>query len=175
MQSKELNQNGELYIQKVPNLKLRVVDGSALATAIVLLNVPQGTTQVLLRGKVTKVACMVASIMCIRGIQVAADGDEYEMLQKATKYSDNLIRTSGYDQKVWLVGEGLSEEEQSRADKGIVIIPFSTLPPVKVRDDCSYHHTPAMVIPSSLENVGSCEVGTLSAYILFIFLPQRFA
>lgn len=156
-QSKELNQNGEFYIQKFPNLKLRVVDGSALAIAIVLNNVPQGTTQVLFRGKVTKVACIVASVMCKKGIQVAADGDEYEKLQKATKYSDNLIRASGYEQKVWLVGQGLSDEEQSRADKGTLIIPFSSLPPIKVRDDCLYHHTPAMVIPASLENVDSCE------------------
>ncbi|MEI4850504.1 hypothetical protein Q8G46_27980, partial [Klebsiella pneumoniae] len=53
--------------------------------------------------------------------------------------------------------EGLSDEEQSRADKGTIIIPFSTLPPIKVRDDCLYHHTPAMVIPASVENVDSCE------------------
>lgn len=84
------------------------MDGSALATAIVL---PRGTSQVLFRGKVTKVARAIASVMCRRGIQVAADGDEYAMLQKATKYSDNLIQTSGYEQKVLLVGEGLSEEE----------------------------------------------------------------
>ena len=116
VQSTELNEDGEFYIQKFPNLKLRVVDGSTLAIAIVLMNVPQGTTRVLFRGKVTKVACVVASVLCKRGIHVAADGDEFEMLQKATKQSQNLIRASGYEQKLWLVGEGLSEEEQSRAD-----------------------------------------------------------
>lgn len=47
MQSEEVNQNGEFYIQEIPKLKLQVMDGSALAIAIVLLNVPKGTTQVL--------------------------------------------------------------------------------------------------------------------------------
>ncbi|WP_336506111.1 hypothetical protein, partial [Klebsiella pneumoniae] len=86
---------------------------------------------------------------------MAADGEEYQLLEAATNSHDNLLRTSGYEQKVWLVGEGLSDEEQSRADKGTIIIPFSRLPPIIVRDDCLYPPTRARGIPASVEG-GDC-------------------
>ncbi|XP_031124323.1 very-long-chain aldehyde decarbonylase CER1-like [Ipomoea triloba] len=37
-QSEELNRNGEVYVQKYPKMKMRLVDGSSLAAAIVSLN-----------------------------------------------------------------------------------------------------------------------------------------
>lgn len=160
-QGKELNQNGEFYIQKYPNLKARIVDGSSLAVAIILNSIPEGTTQVLLRGKLTKVAYPIVSIMCKKGIQVATVyEDEYLMLKENIRYNDSLVLSRSYDQKVWLVGEGLTDEEQSRAPKGTLFIPFSALPPNKTRHNCLYHHIPAMVIPASVENVDSCEVSS---------------
>lgn len=39
--------------------------------AVVLNSIPQGTTQVLLRGDLTKVAYAVTFALCRRGIQVA--------------------------------------------------------------------------------------------------------
>jgi hypothetical protein len=56
------------------------------------------------------------------------------------------------------VGDGLDEEEQLKAQKGTQFIPFSQFPPKKLRKDCSYHSTPAMVTPRHLENLHSCEV-----------------
>ena len=47
-----------------------MVDGSSLATAIVRNSIPKGTTQVLLRGKITKVARAIAGDLCKQGIQV---------------------------------------------------------------------------------------------------------
>ena len=62
--------------------------------------------------------------------------------------------------QVWLVGDGLTEKEQSKAAKGTLFIPFSIFPPKKVRKDCYYHTTPAMEAPKSLENLHSCEVSS---------------
>ena len=70
MQGKELNEYGELYIQKHPKLKLKLVDGSSLAAAIVVNTIPKGTTQVLLRGHLSKVAYAVADALCQMGLQV---------------------------------------------------------------------------------------------------------
>ena len=69
-QGKELNGNGELYIERHPQLKIKVVDGSSLVVAIVLNTIPKGTTQVLLRGNLNKVAYAIANYLCQRGIQV---------------------------------------------------------------------------------------------------------
>lgn len=69
-QGEELNMYGGLYVSRHPKLKVKVVDGSSLAVAVVLNSIPKGTTQVLLRGKLTKVAYAIAFTLCQRGIQV---------------------------------------------------------------------------------------------------------
>lgn len=70
--------------------------------------------------------------------------------------------------QIWLVGDGLTNEEQMKAPKGTTFIPFSQLPPRIVRKDCFYHCTPAMKAPRSIENVHSCEVHStqLCLYVL---------
>lgn len=69
-QGEELNAHGGLFVAKYPKLKVKVVDGTSLATAVVLNSVPQGTTQVFLTGTLTKVASAVAFALCQKGIQV---------------------------------------------------------------------------------------------------------
>ncbi|KAG5538794.1 hypothetical protein RHGRI_019368 [Rhododendron griersonianum] len=154
----EINRNGEVYIQRYPQLKVKVVDGSSLVVAVVLNSIPKGTTQVLLRGSLSKVAYSIASALCQRGIQVSTFYKiEYERLKLSTGDGSDLVLSRSYSEKVWLVGDGLSEEEQQKAPKGTLFIPYSQFPPKKARNDCLYHHTPAMVAPSSLENLNSCE------------------
>ncbi|CAK7349268.1 unnamed protein product [Dovyalis caffra] len=160
-QGEELNRYGELYVQRHPKLKTKVVDGSSLATAIVLNSIPKGTTQVLLRGNLSKVAFAVVFHLCQRGIQVAVPcKNHYEKLRKSFGVRsdlNNLILSKSYSTKTWLVGDGLNEGEQKKATKGTLFIPFSQFPPKKWRKDCFYHSTPAMTAPASLENVDSCE------------------
>lgn len=70
MQGEELNRNGEIFIQMYPALNVKLVDGSSLAVAIVLNSILVGTTQGLLRGKLSIVSCAITSALCRRGIQV---------------------------------------------------------------------------------------------------------
>ncbi|KAG2672043.1 hypothetical protein I3843_13G019700 [Carya illinoinensis] len=162
-QGEELNANGELYVQKFPQLKIKLVDGSSLAVAVVLNSIPKGTTQVMLRGNLTKVAYAIAEGLCENGIQVAVlYEDEYDKLKQrltASELKSNLVLSTGFaDQKVtWLVGDGWAEDEQLKASKGTLFIPFSQFPPKKLRKDCFYHSTPAMIAPTSFENMHSCE------------------
>ncbi|KAI5647579.1 hypothetical protein M9H77_33584 [Catharanthus roseus] len=157
-QSEELNHYGELYIQRNPKLKMKIVDGSSLAVAIVLNTIPKGTTQVLLRGNLSKVAYSLAFALCQKGIQVATSIErEYEKLKLTITCQNNLVLDKSFTQKIWVIGDGLSEEEQLKANKGTFFIPFSQFPPKKLRKDCLYHYTPAMLAPSSLHNLDSCE------------------
>ncbi|KAG4143039.1 hypothetical protein ERO13_D06G164100v2 [Gossypium hirsutum] len=160
-QGKELNRYGEVYVKKHPQLKVKLVDGSSLAVAVLLNSIPKGTTQVLLRGNLTKVAFAVAFSLCQKGIQVTVlREDEYEKLDKSlgTKSEGKLVISKSYSScKVWLVGDDLTEEEQRKANKGTLFIPFSQFPLKNLRKDCFYHTTPAMQTPKALENVDSCE------------------
>ncbi|KAF2291981.1 hypothetical protein GH714_000017 [Hevea brasiliensis] len=159
-QGEKLNRYGELYVHRHPTLQTKVVDGSSLAVAVVLNSIPKGTTQVLLRGRPNKVACAIALALSQRGTQVATIlQDDYEKLKASfgSEPPNNLVLLKNYTLKTWLVDDGLSEEEQKKATEGTVFIPLSQLPPKKMRKDCFYHSTPAMVAPTSLENVDSCE------------------
>lgn len=70
IQEEGLNRNGDLFLRRHPQLKVKLVDGSSLAVAIVLNSIPKGTTQVVLRGNLTKVAYSIALALCQGGIQV---------------------------------------------------------------------------------------------------------
>ncbi|KAI4353102.1 hypothetical protein L6164_002076 [Bauhinia variegata] len=159
-QGEELNIYGGLYVKKNPKLRVKVVDGSSLAVAIILNSIPKGTTQVLLKGKLTKVAYALAFTLCQNGTQVATMyKEEYAKLKKSfnAMSESNLIVSKSCSQMVWLVDDGLTKEEQMKAPKGTSFIPYSQFPPKKYRKDCSYHYTPGMLTPTSLENLHSCE------------------
>ncbi|XP_009614034.2 very-long-chain aldehyde decarbonylase CER1-like [Nicotiana tomentosiformis] len=160
-QEEQLNNSGELYIRRNPQLKVKVVDGSSLAVAVVINSIPKGTSQVVLRGRLSKVAYSIALALCQGGIQVVTlDDEEYKRLKtKLTpEAATKLVLSKSYNvSKTWLVRDGLSEDEQLKAPKGTIFIPYSQFPPKKARKDCFYFSTPAMITPKYLENVDSCE------------------
>ncbi|KAF3627517.1 Protein ECERIFERUM 1 [Capsicum annuum] len=161
-QDEKLNNNGEVYVRKHPELKVKVVDGSSLVVAVVLNSIPKGTSQVVLPAhRLSKVAYSIALALCQRGIQVVMlDEEEYERLKEKFTPEDatNLILSGSTGvSKTWLVEDGLSEEEQFKAPKGTLFIPYSPFPPKKARKDCFYFNTPAMISPKHLQNVDSCE------------------
>ncbi|CAI9102121.1 OLC1v1000340C1 [Oldenlandia corymbosa var. corymbosa] len=154
------NKNGELFVQKYPKLKVRVVDGSSLAVAIVLNSIPKGTTGVLLRGNLNKVAHSIVFALCQKGVQVTIPSEyKYEKLKlmAGPESNNNLVYSKSIAHKIWLVGDGSTEEDQLNAPKGTIFIPFGQFPPKKLRNDCLYHNTPAMLAPFSLQNLDSCE------------------
>ncbi|XP_075113500.1 very-long-chain aldehyde decarbonylase CER1-like [Nicotiana tabacum] len=56
-QEEKLNNNGELYIRRNPQLKVKVVDGSSLAAAVVVNSIPKGTSQVVLVAEAKCIEC----------------------------------------------------------------------------------------------------------------------
>ncbi|MED6214544.1 hypothetical protein PIB30_103962, partial [Stylosanthes scabra] len=94
MQEETLNKYGELYIKRHPNLKTKIVDGSSLVVAIVLNNIPNEATHVLLRGKLNKVSHAIANALCERGIKITTTyKDDFEILQSrvSTNFKKNLV------------------------------------------------------------------------------------
>ncbi|KAL2460981.1 Protein ECERIFERUM 1 [Abeliophyllum distichum] len=125
-QDEELNRNGAIYIERHPRLNIKVVDGSSLVVAIVLNSIPKGTTEVLFRSKLSKVAYSIVVALCQKGIQVTTlYENECEKLKLAAKSQSKVVLSKSYAQKVWLVGDALTAEEQLRAPKGTLFIPFS--------------------------------------------------
>ena len=69
-QGEEMNRNGELFIRRNPKLKVKLVDGSSLAAAVVLNSIPEGKDQVAIKANSSKVSNFVAVALCQRGVQV---------------------------------------------------------------------------------------------------------
>ncbi|KAE9600807.1 putative aldehyde oxygenase (deformylating) [Lupinus albus] len=159
-QGEKLNKNGELYIKNYPQLKIKIVDGSSLVVAIVLNTIPKETSEVLLCSKLTKVSFAIANALCERGTKITTMyNDDYAYLQSrlSSESKKNLVFPGSYTTKIWLVGDEFNEAEQKKAPKKSLFIPFTQFPPKKLRKDCFYHTTPAMITPPSLVNVHSCE------------------
>ncbi|KAL0429397.1 UNVERIFIED_CONTAM: Very-long-chain aldehyde decarbonylase CER1 [Sesamum radiatum] len=152
----ELNRNGALFVEKYPKLNINIVDGSSLAIALVLNSIPKGTTEILFRGSLSKVAYAIVCALCQQGIQVATFY-ENEKLKLSAVTQNKVIVAKSFTQKVWIVGDGVSDDEQLNAPKGTLFIPFSQFPPKKTRNDAFYYHTPSMLAPPSLHNLHSCE------------------
>ncbi|URD77920.1 WAX2 C-terminal domain [Musa troglodytarum] len=132
----------------------RIVDGSRLAAAAVLHSIPAGTDRVLLRGKPFKTTCAIALALCQRGTKViAVPREEFVALKLcvATNVAAHLVLSDDYTPKVWLVGEGLTDQDQRKASSGTCFIPFSQFPVKKAHEDCTYQMTPAMAVPRTLE------------------------
>ncbi|CAM0945201.1 unnamed protein product [Alopecurus aequalis] len=158
-QAKQLNGNGKLFRQKYRKLGVRIVDGSGLATGVVLKSIPLDAKQVFLHTGTSKIARAVAMTLCGRGIQVIMkQKKEYDMLksQMPDDRASYLKCSSNDIIKIWIV-DNIDEKEQRKAPKGTVFVPISQFPPKKVRKDCTYLSTPAMKIPETMQNIHSCE------------------
>nr|GEV36343.1 protein eceriferum 1-like [Tanacetum cinerariifolium] len=65
----ELNRSGELFIRKNPQTKVKVVDRSTLAVAVVLNNIPKGSTQVVFKGNFDKVLSLLEDVWSVRIVE----------------------------------------------------------------------------------------------------------
>ncbi|KAG7595383.1 Fatty acid hydroxylase [Arabidopsis suecica] len=156
----ELNGSGEIYVQKYPKLKIRLVDGSSMAAAVVFNNIPKETMEIVFRGNLTKVASAVVFSLCQKGVKVVVLREEEHSKLIKFGVGKNLVlstRNGYYSPTVWLVGDGIENEEQMKAKQGTLFVPFSHFPPNKLRKDCFYQSTPAMRVPKSAQNIDSCE------------------
>ncbi|XP_050206374.1 very-long-chain aldehyde decarbonylase CER1-like isoform X2 [Mercurialis annua] len=97
--------------------------------------------------------CKVLSLGLLNQI-VVLNEEEHGIPGLQTEHVDISKR---YEQKIWLIGDDITENEQLKAPKGTLFIPFTQFPPKRVRKDCFYHVTPAMLTPNSLQNLDSCE------------------
>ncbi|XP_020274902.1 protein ECERIFERUM 1-like isoform X2 [Asparagus officinalis] len=120
-QADELNASGGLYYINNPKLQIKIVDGTSLAAAVVVNRIPKDAKNVLLVGKLSKMACVLTLSICQKGLEVmVARRDTYEILKlKLPKeLVDHVVFSENYENQVWLVGDGLKDHEQKKAAKG---------------------------------------------------------
>lgn len=70
MQNEALNGGGTLFVNKHPNLRVRVVHGNTLTAAVILKEIPNDITEVFLTGATSKLGRAIALYLCTRQVRV---------------------------------------------------------------------------------------------------------
>lgn len=70
MQNEALNGGGMLFVEKHPDLKVRVVHGNTLTAAVILDEIDDDVTDVFLTGATSKLGRAIALYLCRRKVRV---------------------------------------------------------------------------------------------------------
>ncbi|KAL0284788.1 UNVERIFIED_CONTAM: Very-long-chain aldehyde decarbonylase CER3 [Sesamum angustifolium] len=160
-----LNGGGTLFVQKHPNLKVRVVHGNTL-TAAVILNQIKDASEVFLTGATSKLGRAIALYLCKKGVRVLMLTLSTERFRKILKEAPadcqkNLVHVTKYQAaqncKTWIVGKWITPREQNFAPSGTHFHQFVVPPVLPYRRDCIYGNLAAMKLPEDAEGLGCCE------------------
>ena len=70
MQNEALNGGGTLFVNKHPDLRVRVVHGNTLTAAVILNEIPKGTAEVFMTGATSKLGRAIALYLCKKRVRV---------------------------------------------------------------------------------------------------------
>ncbi|XP_042001024.1 very-long-chain aldehyde decarbonylase CER3-like isoform X1 [Salvia splendens] len=161
-----LNGGGTLFVNKHPNLRVRVVHGNTLTAAVILNEIPEHASEVFLTGATSKLGRAIALYLCrkkvrvlmltlsterFKNIQEEAPADCAKFLVQITKYQ------AAQNCKTWIVGKWITPREQMLAPSGTHFHQFVVPPILQFRRDCTYGDLAAMKMPDDVQGFGSCE------------------
>ncbi|XVF88072.1 hypothetical protein PTKIN_Ptkin19aG0019800 [Pterospermum kingtungense] len=162
-----LNGGGTLFVNKHPNLKVRVVHGNTLTAAVILNQIGRDVKEVFLTGATSKLGRAIALYLCRRRVRVLMLTSSTERFQKIQKEApadcqNYLVQVTKYQPaqncKTWIVGKWITPREQSWAPPGTHFHQFVVPPILAFRRDCTYGDLAAMRLPDDVQGLGSCEV-----------------
>lgn len=161
-----LNGGGTLFVDKHPDLKVRVVHGNTLTAAVILNEITDDVKEVFLTGATSKLGRAIALYLCRKGVRVlmlTLSTERFQKIQKEAplEYQKFLVQVTKYQAaqncKAWIVGKWITPREQSWAPSGAHFHQFVVPPILSFRRDCTYGDLAAMRLPDDVEGLGSCE------------------
>ncbi|XP_004507787.1 very-long-chain aldehyde decarbonylase CER3 [Cicer arietinum] len=164
--NESLNGGGKLFVDKHPNLKVRVVHGNTLTAAVILNELPQDVEEVFLTGATSKLGRAIALYLCqkkVRVLMLTISNDRFQKILKEApvEYQSYLVQVTKYQAaqncKTWIVGKWITPREQSWAPRGTHFHQFVVPPILSFRRDCTYGDLAAMRLPEDVEGIGCCE------------------
>ncbi|KAH0458983.1 hypothetical protein IEQ34_011797 [Dendrobium chrysotoxum] len=161
-----LNGGGTLFVNKHPNLKVRVVHGNTLTAAVILNEIPKNVKEVFLTGATSKLGRAIALYLCRKKVQVlmlTLSTERFQLIQKEAPEDcqQYLVQVTKYQAaencKTWIVGKWISFREQQFAPRGTHFHQFVVPPIIGFRRDCTYGKLAAMKLPLDVQGLGMCE------------------
>ncbi|XP_022730206.1 protein ECERIFERUM 3-like isoform X1 [Durio zibethinus] len=164
--NESLNGGGTLFVDKHPDLKVRVVHGNTLTAAVILNEIPTDVKEVFLTGATSKLGRAIALYLCRRRVRVlmlTLSAERFQKIQKEAPADcqNYLVQVTKYHAaqncKTWIVGKWITPREQSWAPSGTHFHQFVVPPILAFRRDCTYGDLAAMRLPYDVEGLGCCE------------------
>lgn len=161
-----LNGGGTLFVNKLPDLKVRVVHGNTLTAAVILNDIPRDVDEVFLTGATSKLGRAIALYLSRQRVRVLMLTQSTERFLKVQSEApvdcqQFLVQVTKYQAakhcKTWIIGKWATPREQSWAPSGTHIHQFVVPPVIPFRRDCTYGKLAAMRLPKDVEGLGSCE------------------
>ncbi|KAK9697486.1 hypothetical protein RND81_08G040600 [Saponaria officinalis] len=161
-----LNGGGTLFVNKHPNLRVRVVHGNTLTAAVILHQIPKDVDEVFVTGATSKLGRAIALYLCRKQVRVLMLTLSTERFQKIKKeapvdFQKYLVQVTKYHAakncKTWIVGKWITPREQSWAPKGTHFHQFVVPPILHFRRDCTYGDLAAMKLPHDVLGLNTCE------------------
>ncbi|NP_001105247.1 glossy 1 [Zea mays] len=161
-----LNGGGTLFVNKHPDLRVRVVHGNTLTAAVILNEIPKGTAEVFLTGATSKLGRAIALYLCkkrVRVMMMTLSTERFQKIQKEApaEFQQYLVQVTKYRSaqhcRTWIVGKWLSPREQRWAPPGTHFHQFVVPPIIGFRRDCTYGKLAAMRLPKDVRGLGACE------------------
>ncbi|CAN1223340.1 Very-long-chain aldehyde decarbonylase CER3 [Linum grandiflorum] len=161
-----LNGGGTLFVNKHPNLRVRIVHGNTLTAAVILNEIGDDIEEVFLTGATSKLGRAIALYLCRRRVRVLMLTLSTERFQKIQKEApvecqSYLVQVTKYQAarncKTWIVGKWITPREQNWAPSGAHFHQFVVPPIFAFRKDCTYGDLAAMRLPKDAEGLGCCE------------------
>ncbi|XP_051150148.1 very-long-chain aldehyde decarbonylase CER3-like [Andrographis paniculata] len=161
-----LNGGGTLFVNKHPNLRVRVVHGNTLTAAVILNEIPRDVSEVFLTGATSKLGRAIALYLCrkdVRVLMLTLSMERFRKIQKEapSECQKNLIQVTKYQAaqhcKTWIVGKWITPTQQRFAPPGAHFHQFVVPPILHFRRDCTYGNLAAMCLPEDVQGLGSCE------------------
>ncbi|CAK8534428.1 unnamed protein product [Lathyrus sativus] len=164
--NESLNGGGKLFVDKYPNLRVRVVHGNTLTAAVILDEIPKDAKEVFLTGATSKLGRAIALYLCrnkVKVLMLTLSTDRFQKIQKEApqEYQSYLVQVTKYQAaqhcKTWIVGKWITPREQNWAPSGTHFHQFVVPPIFGFRRDCTYGDLAAMRLPEDVEGLGCCE------------------
>ncbi|XP_074276338.1 very-long-chain aldehyde decarbonylase CER3-like isoform X2 [Silene latifolia] len=161
-----LNGGGTLFVNKHPNLRVRVVHGNTLTAAVILDQIPNDVKEVFLTGATSKLGRAIALYLCrkqVRVLMLTLSTERFQKIQKEAPvdFQKYLVQVTKYHAakncKAWIVGKWITPREQSWAPPGTHFHQFVVPPILHFRRDCTYGDLAAMKLPQDVQGLNSCE------------------
>ncbi|XP_059645008.1 very-long-chain aldehyde decarbonylase CER3-like isoform X2 [Cornus florida] len=174
-----LNGGGTLYVNKHPNLRVRVVHGNTLTAAVILNEIPRDVEEVFLAGATSKLGRAIALYLAgrrVRVLMLTQSTERFMSIQKEAPLDCQkfLVHVTKYQSakhcKTWIIGRWTTPLDQNWAPPGTHFHQFVVPPIISFRGDCTYGKLAAMKLPEDVEGLGSCEFMRVTRVELFIFL-----